>query len=162
MESHGGSLDELQTVSEWVIKDAHLWPHEHSDEVKEADIFHNRWESLHYWSVWIREKRFRGEKVAWYSTRQKKMVIGKVNQVKEGGICQVYREPETEEEKELIFKDCINYTLDIKGLNLNESNKYCNCTLRILVTKFDSKKEAEESLIKNITSNSIYEPCEKY
>ena len=68
----------------------------------------------------------------------------------------------TEEEKELIFKDCINYTLDIKGLNLNESNKYCNCTLRILVTKFDSKKEAEESLIKNITSNSIYEPCEKY
>ena len=45
---------------------------------------------------------------------------------------------------------------------VNESNKYCNCTLRILVTKFDSKKEAEESLIKNITSNSIYEPCEKY
>ena len=68
----------------------------------------------------------------------------------------------TEEEKELIFKDCINYTLDIKGLNLNESNKYCNCALRILVSKFDSKKEAEESLIKNITSNSIYEPCEKY
>ena len=68
----------------------------------------------------------------------------------------------TEEEKELIFKDCINYTLDIKGLNLNQSNKYCNCALRILVTEFDSKKEAEESLIKNITSNSIYEPCEKY
>ena len=68
----------------------------------------------------------------------------------------------TEEEKELIFKDCINYTLDIKGLNLNQSNKYCNCTLRILVSKFNSKKEAEESLIKNITSNSIYEPCEKY
>ena len=68
----------------------------------------------------------------------------------------------TEEEKELIFKDCINYTLDIKGLNLNESNKYCNCTLRILITKFDGKKEAEESLTKNITSNSIYEPCEKY
>ena len=101
MESHGGSLDELQTVSEWVIKDAHLWPHEYSDEVKQADIYHDRWESLHYWSVWVREKRFRGEKVAWYSMRQKKMVIGKVNQVKEGGICQVYREPETEEEKEL-------------------------------------------------------------
>ena len=67
-----------------------------------------------------------------------------------------------EEEKELIFKDCINYTLDIKGLNLNESNEYCNCTLRILITKFDGKKEAEESLTKNITSNSIYEPCEKY
>ena len=65
----------------------------------------------------------------------------------------------TEEDKELIFKDCINYTLDIKGLNLKESNKYCNCTLRILITKFDSKKEAEESLIKNITSNSIYETC---
>jgi hypothetical protein len=101
IESHGGSLDELQTVSEWVIKDAHLWPHEHSDEVKEADIYQERWESLHYWSVWVREKRFRGEKVAWYSMRQNKMVIGTVIQVKEGGICQVYREPETEEEKEL-------------------------------------------------------------
>ena len=101
MESHGGSLDELQTVSSWVIKDAHLWPHEYSDEVKEADIYQERWESLHYWSVWVREKRFRGEKVAWYSMRQKKMVIGTVNYVKEGGICQVYRKPETEEEKKL-------------------------------------------------------------
>ena len=45
---------------------------------------------------------------------------------------------------------------------INESNEYCNCTLRILITKFDGKKEAEESLTKNITSNSIYEPCEKY
>ena len=101
MEIHGGSLDELQTVSEWVIKDAHLWPHQYPDKVKEADIFQESWESLHYWSVWIREKRFRGEKVAWYSVRQKKMVIGTVNQVKEGGICQVYREPETEDEKKL-------------------------------------------------------------
>ena len=101
VESHGGSLDELNVVSEWVIRDAHLWPHEHSDKVKETDIFQDRWESLHYWSVWIREKRFRGEKVAWYSTRQKKMVVGTVNQVKDGGICQVYRKPETEEEKKL-------------------------------------------------------------
>jgi len=101
MESHGGSLDELNVVSEWVIRDAHLWPHEHSDKVKEKDIYQDRWESLHYWSVWVREKRFRGERVAWYSMRQKKMVIGTVNQVKEGGICQVYREPETEEEKKL-------------------------------------------------------------
>ena len=101
MESHGGSLDELNVVSEWVIRDAHLWPHQHSDEVKEKDIYQDRWESLHYWSVWVREKRFRGEKVAWFSVRQKKMVIGTVNKVKEGGICQVYREPETEEEKKL-------------------------------------------------------------
>ena len=101
MESHGGSLDELNVVSEWVITGAHLWPHQYSDEVKEADIFQDSWESLHYWSVWVREKRFRGEKVAWYSVRQKRMVIGTVNQVKEGGICQVYRNPETEEEKKL-------------------------------------------------------------
>ena len=101
MESNGGSLDELNVVSEWVIRYAHLWPHQHSDEVKEKDIYQDRWESLHYWSVWVREKRFRGEKVAWFSVRQKKMVIGTVNKVKEGGICQVYREPETEEEKKL-------------------------------------------------------------
>ena len=101
MESHGGSLDELNAVSGWVIKDPHLWPHQYPDEVKEADIYQESWESLNYWSIWVREKRFRGEKVAWYSTRQKKMVIGTVNQVKGGGICQVYREPETEEEKKL-------------------------------------------------------------
>ena len=100
MESHGGSMRELDVVSEWVIRGAHLWPHQYSDEVKEADIYQESWESLYYWSVWVREKRFRGEKVAWYSTRQKKMVVGTVNKVKEGG-CQVYRTPETEEEEKL-------------------------------------------------------------
>jgi len=100
MESHGGSMRELDVVSEWVIRGAHLWPHQYSDEVKDADIYQVRWESIYYWSVWVREKRFKGEKVAWYSTRQKKMVVGTVNKVKEGG-CQVYRKPETEEEEKL-------------------------------------------------------------
>ena len=100
MESHGGSMHELNVVSEWVIRGAHLWPHEYTDDVKQADIFHERWESIHYWSIWVREKRFRGEKVAWYSTRQKKIVVGTVNKVKEDR-CQVYRDPESEEEKKL-------------------------------------------------------------
>ena len=48
---------------------------------------------------------------------------------------------------------------------INQTNELLNL-LRIFEleskTKFDGKKEAEESLTKNITSNSIYEPCEKH
>ena len=73
---------------------------------------------------------------------------------------QVKKSNWTQEEKELIFKECINYSLDFNELNLNQSNRYCGCTLRVLVNKFESKQEAEQYLIKNSSLNSIYESCE--
>ena len=66
----------------------------------------------------------------------------------------------TQEEKELIFKECVNYSLDFNELSLNQSNRYCSCTLRVLVSKFESKQEAEKYLIENSSLNSIYESCE--
>jgi len=66
----------------------------------------------------------------------------------------------TQEEKELIFKECVNYSLDFNELNLNQSNRYCSCTLTVLVNKFESKQEAEQYLIENSSLNSIYESCE--
>ena len=66
----------------------------------------------------------------------------------------------TQEEKELIFSECINYSLDFNELNLNQSNRYCSCTLRVLVNTFESKQEAEKYLIENSSLNSFYESCE--
>ena len=64
------------------------------------------------------------------------------------------------QEKELIFKECVNYSLDFNELSLSQSNRYCGCTLRVLVNKFESKQEAEKYLIENSSLNSIYDSCE--
>ena len=54
-----------------------------------------------YYATWTREKRFRGERVAWYSGGHGKMVVGKVNNIKKDGKWSVIRTPETEEERKL-------------------------------------------------------------
>ena len=56
-----------------------------TDEVKQADIIMIDGNPSLLVCLGERE-RFRGEKVAWYSMRQKKMVVGTINQVKKGGI----------------------------------------------------------------------------
>lgn len=101
MKSRKGTLHEIQTVSEWITVSPEMWSHEYPEDVKNADLFMERWESIYHWSIWTKEKRYKGEEVAWYSSRQKKIVVGKVNKVNKDGMCQVYRKPETEEEKEL-------------------------------------------------------------
>mgnify|MGYP004161092249 CR=1 FL=1 len=90
----------IKTISEWITKDIWLWPHQYPQEVQDADIFNERWESLFYWSVWIKEERFVDESVAWYSDTHGKIMVGKVSVVKKD-TCKVYREPENDEEKEL-------------------------------------------------------------
>ena len=80
--------------------DPSRWPCDYPREVKERDIREERWESLAYYATWTREKRFKGEDVAWYSGGHGKMVVGKVAKIK-CGVCTVYRTPETEEEKKL-------------------------------------------------------------
>lgn len=88
-------------ITTWVNMDPSRWPCDYPEEVKKADIFEERWESLAYYATWIREKRFRGEKVAWYSSSHGKMVVGELNNIKKDGLWSVFREPETEEEKKL-------------------------------------------------------------
>lgn len=98
-----GRQHRIKTISEWITKDIRLWPHQYPQEVQDADVFNERWESLFYWSIWIKEPRFVDESVAWYSDTHGKIMVGKVSVVKMVGkdTCKVYRGPENDEEKEL-------------------------------------------------------------
>ena len=65
----------------------------------------------------------------------------------------------TQEEKELILKECVNYSLDFNELSINQSNRYCSCRQIVLVNKFDSKQEAKKYLIENSSLNRVYGSC---
>ena len=43
----------------------------------------------------------------------------------------------TEEEKDLTYKECITYTMDILDMNINESDSYCQCSIDVLTANFD-------------------------
>ena len=89
----------IHEITSWVNMKPTMWPCDYPEKVKKGDPREERWESLAYYAVWTREKRFKGEDVAWYSGRHGKMVVGKVNNLKENGKWSVYRLSMTDEEK---------------------------------------------------------------
>jgi len=97
--NHAKKNSTVQAITGWINMDPSRWPCDYPEDVKKADIYEERWESLAYYAVWIQEKRVPGEKVAWYSGSHKKIMVGEVNNLKEGDKCSVFRKPETEEEK---------------------------------------------------------------
>ena len=113
----GGYLKRGQTVGSshidalcsWITLRADIWPSQYPDDVRLADWRNERWESLHYYSVWKKEKRFRGEGISWFSTRQQKMVVGEIQELMDDGTCIVCRDAETEKEKEL--GECFRTTI---------------------------------------------------
>ena len=64
----------------------------------------------------------------------------------------------TDDEKDSVFKECINYAIDQLG-NLDEANNYCYCTLQILTAKFQNKADAETQIGKDPSLRSIFEGC---
>ena len=98
--NHEKKKKAVHEITTWVNMDPSRWPCDYPEKVKDADLYEERWESLAYYATWTREKRFRGEDVAWYSGGHQKMVVGKVNNFKDGK-WSVYRTSETEEEKQL-------------------------------------------------------------
>ena len=91
----------IDAITNWVIMKPTLWPCDYPQKVKDADVFEERWESILYYAVWTREKRFKGEAVAWYSGGHGKMMVGKLNNLKKDGKWSVYRSSESAEEKGL-------------------------------------------------------------
>ena len=62
----------------------------------------------------------------------------------------------TEAEKDDIFKDCIQYSMEIEKTNVEKANEFCYCTLDILVEKFDNKKKLEEEITKDPSIRAIW------
>ena len=66
----------------------------------------------------------------------------------------------TDEEKDIVFKECINYAYTIEQLgDLDKSNNYCYCTLQIITNKFQNKADAEAQIGKDPSLRSIFEGC---
>jgi len=99
--SRKSSKSAIQAITSWVNMKPTMWPCDYPEDIKIADMFEERWESLAYYAVWTREERFKGEEVAWYSGRHGKIMVGKLNNLKEDGKWSVYRFSETDEEKKL-------------------------------------------------------------
>ena len=64
----------------------------------------------------------------------------------------------TDDEKEMVFKECINYAIDQLG-NLDEANNYCYCTLQVLTSKFQNKADAETQIDSDPSLKDIFAGC---
>ncbi|MDB2366173.1 hypothetical protein N9V49_01550 [Flavobacteriaceae bacterium] len=66
----------------------------------------------------------------------------------------------TEEDKDLTYKECITYAMDIRGMDVNESDDYCQCTLDILVTNFENDDDARIKIGEDKSLRLLFEGCD--
>ena len=64
----------------------------------------------------------------------------------------------TDEEKDMVFKECINYAIDQLG-DLDEANNYCYCTLQIITNKFQNKADAETQIANDPSLRDSFAGC---
>ena len=64
----------------------------------------------------------------------------------------------TDDEKDAVFKDCINYAIDQFG-NLDESNNYCYCVLQVSTSKFQNKADAESQVANDPSLREMFAGC---
>ena len=92
-------------VCEWITIFPDVWPHQwEAENLKKDDIVGLRWESFKFYLVWLRESRYVGEKVAWYSGNQRKILKGIIKKVNDDETYVVERDAHTEKEKEKATK----------------------------------------------------------
>jgi len=66
----------------------------------------------------------------------------------------------TDEEKDDVFKNCITFAMEVDKMDAEQANRYCYCTLDILIKNFENKQIAEEHLLKDPSLRvTWYENC---
>ena len=65
----------------------------------------------------------------------------------------------TEEEKDLTYKECIIYTMDILEMNRDESDSYCQCSIDVLVTNFENNEDARIKIQNDKGLRSLWDIC---
>ena len=65
----------------------------------------------------------------------------------------------TEEEKDLTYKECITYTMDILEMNIDESDSYCQCSLEVLTTNFENNEDARIKIGEDRSLRSLWDNC---
>ena len=66
----------------------------------------------------------------------------------------------TDEEKDLTYKECIAYAIDIREMSIDKSNNYCQCTLDILVTNFENDDDARIKIGEDKSLRLLFEGCD--
>jgi hypothetical protein len=66
----------------------------------------------------------------------------------------------TEEEKDLTYKECITYTMDVMDMNLDESNSYCQCSIDVLTSNFENNEDARIKIGNDKSLRLLFEACE--
>ncbi|MBT3503732.1 MAG: hypothetical protein HN471_04360 [Cryomorphaceae bacterium] len=66
----------------------------------------------------------------------------------------------TEEEKDLTYKECITYTMDVMDMNLDESNSYCQCSIDVLTSNFENNEDARIKIENDKSLRLLFEACE--
>ena len=65
----------------------------------------------------------------------------------------------TEEEKDLTYKECITYTMDILDMNINESDSYCQCSIDVLTANFENNEDARIKIGEDRSLRSLWDIC---
>ncbi|MBC8397237.1 MAG: hypothetical protein H8E16_09090 [Flavobacteriales bacterium] len=66
----------------------------------------------------------------------------------------------TEEEKDLTYKECIPYAMDILDMDIDESNSYCQCTIDVLTANFENNDDAREKIGEDKSLRLLFKSCE--
>ena len=66
----------------------------------------------------------------------------------------------TEEEKDLTYKECITYTMDILDMNIDESDSYCQCSIDVLTSNFENNEDARIKIGEDNSLRLLFKSCE--
>ena len=65
----------------------------------------------------------------------------------------------TEEEKDLTYKECITYTMDIMDMNIDESDSYCQCSIDVITANFENNEDARIKIGEDRSLRSLWDNC---
>ena len=66
----------------------------------------------------------------------------------------------TDEEKDLTYKECITYAIDVRKMSIPKSDNYCQCTLDIITTEFESNEDARIKIGNDTSLRTLFEACD--
>ena len=65
----------------------------------------------------------------------------------------------TEEEKDILFSECIKYATEIEKMNIEKANDYCYCSLDIIVENFENRNILNEKISNDASYRDLWSGC---
>jgi hypothetical protein len=65
----------------------------------------------------------------------------------------------SEEDKDIIFKQCISWGLSSKNMDISEANDYCYCSLEIIIENFKNRDDVIEQMEIDRSQSDLWIGC---